>query len=261
MTPKTSIGPDTAMKVRIRGVSFQMNRFRYLYEIILGKLLLKHANNLSWTLQHTSLLPRRSPIKSGLDEAVETHNGIWGDEKVDLFWTKVTGKAGAVDVGEPALLRRRKTPIRFDYICCVKETSRKQLRQRTNSRPIEAVGRQFRCCDSGAMDIFHVKEYFLSLSQGQRSHFSSSFSSFLQRMLHQRDCSLRYDIPKATCAPLRCWNVWTIWCCCTFTMNEQMLWTCTQCQHNSLASRGFGAASLQRIQTYLSRMRVMPSVI
>ena len=24
----------------------------------------------------------------------------------------------------------------------------------------------------GAMDIFHVKEYFLSLSQGQRSHFT-----------------------------------------------------------------------------------------
>ena len=48
--------------------------------------------------------------------------------------------------------------------------------------------------------IFHVKEYFLSQSQGQRSHFSSSLSSFLQRMLHQRDCSLRYDISKATWA-------------------------------------------------------------
>ena len=47
MTPKTSIVPDTVMKVRIRGVSSQMNRFRYLYGIILGELLLKHANNLS----------------------------------------------------------------------------------------------------------------------------------------------------------------------------------------------------------------------
>ncbi len=49
-----------------------------------------------------------------VDEAVETLNGIRGDEKVDLFWTKVTSKAGAVDVGEPALPRRRKAPIRFD---------------------------------------------------------------------------------------------------------------------------------------------------
>ena len=47
MTPNTSIGSDTVMKVRIRGISSQMNRFRYLYGIILGELLLKHANNLS----------------------------------------------------------------------------------------------------------------------------------------------------------------------------------------------------------------------
>ncbi len=38
---------NTVMKVRIRGISSQMNRFRYLYGIILGELLLKHANNLS----------------------------------------------------------------------------------------------------------------------------------------------------------------------------------------------------------------------
>ena len=68
-------------------------------------------------------------------------NGIRGDEQVDLFWTEVTSKAGAVDVGEPALPRRRKAPIRIDDICCAKETSRKQLRQRTNSRPTVAVGR------------------------------------------------------------------------------------------------------------------------
>ena len=53
-----------------------------------------------------------------VDEAVETLNGIRGDERVDLFWTKVTSKAGAVDVGEPALPRGRKAPNRFDDICC-----------------------------------------------------------------------------------------------------------------------------------------------
>ena len=76
-----------------------------------------------------------------MDEAVETLNGIRGDDQVDLFWTKVISKAGAVDVVEPALPRRRKAPIRFDDICCAKETSLKQLRQRTNSRPTAAVGR------------------------------------------------------------------------------------------------------------------------
>ena len=33
-----------------------------------------------------------------VDEAVETLNGIRDDEQVDLFWTKVISKAGAVDV-------------------------------------------------------------------------------------------------------------------------------------------------------------------
>ena len=73
-----------------------------------------------------------------VDEAVETLNGMRGDEQVYLFWTKVTSKAGAVDVGEPG---RRKAHIRFDDIYCAKEISRKQLRQRTNSRPTAAVGR------------------------------------------------------------------------------------------------------------------------
>ena len=62
-----------------------------------------------------SLLPRRSTIKSGVDEAVETLNGIRGDEQVDLFWTKVTTKAGAVDVGEHMrYLEEEKRP--FDLI-------------------------------------------------------------------------------------------------------------------------------------------------
>ncbi len=43
------------------------------------------------------------------------------------------------------------------------------LRQRTNSRPTAAAGRDFDVMTAdGATDIFHMKEYFLSLSQGQR---------------------------------------------------------------------------------------------
>ena len=66
------------------------------------------------------------------------------------------------------------------------------------------------------------------------SHFSSSF---LQRVLHRRDRSMRYDIPKAICSPRRCRNLWTIWCCWTFTRREHTFWTCNQCWRNSLASR------------------------
>ncbi len=41
------------------------------------------------------------------------------------------------------------------------------LRQRTKSRPTAADGRDFDVVTAdGAMDIFHMKEYFLSLGQG-----------------------------------------------------------------------------------------------
>ena len=42
---------------------------------------------------------------------VETIKGIRGDVRLYLFWTKVTSKAGAIDVGKPALPRRRKAPM------------------------------------------------------------------------------------------------------------------------------------------------------
>ena len=99
----------------------------------------------SWNLQHTSLLPRTSTIKSGVrgwgcgdaqwNPGRRTSRSIYSGQR----W--LAKRKLHVDVGEPALPRRRKTPIRFDDICCAKETSRKQLRQRTNSRPTAAVGR------------------------------------------------------------------------------------------------------------------------
>ena len=102
MTPNTSIGPDTVMKVRIRGISSQ----------------------------------------------------------IDLFWTKVASKAGAVDVGEPALSRRRNAPIRFDDIYAARR------RLPGNNFDKEQIRVQLQLLDAnfdvvtvyGAMDIFHVKE-------------------------------------------------------------------------------------------------------
>ena len=78
----------------------------------MGELLLKHADNLSRTLQHKSLSAADSERVASM--IVETLKGIRGDEELDLLQTKETSKAGAIDVGEPALLRRRRAPMRFD---------------------------------------------------------------------------------------------------------------------------------------------------
>ena len=118
MTPETSIVPDTEMKVSIHGVTSQMNTFRYMHGVILGELLMKHADNVSRTLT------TQVDVCCGMSTS-----GVYdcGDAQLYLFWTKVTSKAGAIDVGEHALPRRRKAPMRFD-IGYVKMTSRKRRR-------------------------------------------------------------------------------------------------------------------------------------
>ena len=47
---------DTETKARIRGVSAVMNTFDFVFGCMLGeKMILKHSDNLSSTLQHKSL--------------------------------------------------------------------------------------------------------------------------------------------------------------------------------------------------------------
>ena len=208
-------------------------------------------------LECMSLLPLRSTIKSGVDEAVETLNGIRGDEQVDLFWTKVTTKAGAVDVGEPALPRRRKAPIRFDYICCAEVTSRKQLRQRTNSncscwtlismlwqymeRWIYFTWKSTFCHsarDSGRTSPVHSRHSCNECYIGEIVHCATS-----QKLLAHHDAtgtSALSDVAARSQGMNRCSG---------------------HASNNSLASRSFGAASLQRIKYYLSSMSVTTSVV
>ena len=47
---------DTEAKARIQAVAAQMKTFTYLFGSMLGKLVLKHTDNFSETLQHVSRL-------------------------------------------------------------------------------------------------------------------------------------------------------------------------------------------------------------
>ena len=78
------------MKARIHGVTYQLNTFRYWYGLMLGELLLKHADNVSRTLQHKSLSAADGQRVASM--IVEILKGIRGDEQLDLFLTKVTSK-------------------------------------------------------------------------------------------------------------------------------------------------------------------------
>jgi len=54
-----AITNNSEMKARIQGVSAQMCKFDYFYGCMLGELILKHADNLSSTLQHKNLKVKR----------------------------------------------------------------------------------------------------------------------------------------------------------------------------------------------------------
>ena len=93
---------DSETKTRVRG---QMETFDYF---LLGQLILKHADNLSTTLQHQNI-----SASEGQQIAVETLKLIRNDESYDNFWKTTTEKAKALDIGEPSLPRRRKVPARY----------------------------------------------------------------------------------------------------------------------------------------------------
>ena len=74
--------------------------------------ILSHTDNLSRTLQHKDM----SASEGQAIAAVTVHTLISkrSDEAFQEFWDAIYSKLENVDVGEPAVLRRRKVPKRFD---------------------------------------------------------------------------------------------------------------------------------------------------
>ena len=103
---------DTEVKARIRGVSAVMSTFDYLYGNVLGEMLLKHADNLSSTLQHKTISAAEGQQVAQM--TVQTLRSLRNEASFDLFWLKVNKIASDFGVGEPQLPRRRRVPRRYD---------------------------------------------------------------------------------------------------------------------------------------------------
>ena len=103
---------DTETKSRIRGVSAVMSTFDYLYGNILGEMLLKHADNLSRTLQSKTISAAEGQETAKM--TVDTIKSLRSDRMFDLFWLKVNRLASEFDIDEPHLPRRRRVPRRLD---------------------------------------------------------------------------------------------------------------------------------------------------
>ena len=103
---------DTEVKGRIIGVKAQMETFNFFFGVCLGECILRHAENLSKTLQSSSISAAGGQKVSGL--TLKTLEGIRSDDQFDLFWKLVLLKSRNLDISEPDLPRKRKMPRRFE---------------------------------------------------------------------------------------------------------------------------------------------------
>lgn len=107
-----TVTKDTEAKARIRGVSVVMKTFNFVFGAMLGEMILRHADNLSSTLQHKSMSAAEGQEIAHM--TVQTLQTLRSDQSFDLFWSKVNHFASSHDVSEPQLPRKRKKPRRFE---------------------------------------------------------------------------------------------------------------------------------------------------
>ena len=103
---------DTEMKARIQGVVAQMATFDFYFGASLALLILRHADNLSKTLQKKDISAAEGQTVTAMTNS--TLKTIRTDDSFACFWQRVTATADELDVPKPALPGRRKMPRRFD---------------------------------------------------------------------------------------------------------------------------------------------------
>ena len=78
----------------------------------MGEFFLNHTDNLSKTLQHTSMSAAEGQKIAKM--TVCTLQSIRSDPNFEFFWQKVTKLTAELDVDEPALPRQRKRPRKYE---------------------------------------------------------------------------------------------------------------------------------------------------
>lgn len=103
---------DTEVIARINGVSSCMEKFAFIFGVVLGRMILGHTDNLSKSLQVKTLSAAEGQKQAKL--TTQTLQSIRSDEMYELFWLKVTKLAEDLDADPPILPRRRKRPKKYD---------------------------------------------------------------------------------------------------------------------------------------------------
>ena len=103
---------DMKMSAKVNGVAAQLEKFDFLFGVVLGEKLLRLADNLSCTLQQKDLSAAEGNQAAHL--TCETLSALHSDSEFVKFWDKVIAKQREVDVEEPTLPCRRKAPKRLE---------------------------------------------------------------------------------------------------------------------------------------------------
>ena len=99
---------DTEVKARINGVASLMKTFNFLFGLMLAERILKHTDNLSRTLQATSMSAIEAQSISQL--CVSVLRSFRTDVNFDLFWDLVISTQQSLGLSDPVLPRQRKRP-------------------------------------------------------------------------------------------------------------------------------------------------------
>ena len=107
---RVSLDPD--IKARIIGVQHQMYLFSLLFGLKLCECLLKTTDNLSRSLQSSSLSAAEAQHIASL--TITTLTTMRTDDAFEAFYQLVKSLSGTYDVEQPCLPRKRKVPRRYN---------------------------------------------------------------------------------------------------------------------------------------------------
>ncbi|KAJ8040279.1 Zinc finger MYM-type protein 1 [Holothuria leucospilota] len=103
---------DSETRARIIGVKSQMQSFDYFFAVNLGEMIFRHTDNLSKTLQKSSMAAVDGQKNAELVRSVL--QGMRTDQSFNAFFSVVKIKATEQDVNEPSLRRNRRAPRRLE---------------------------------------------------------------------------------------------------------------------------------------------------
>ncbi|XP_065191909.1 zinc finger MYM-type protein 1-like [Sycon ciliatum] len=105
-----SVDPD--VRARVIGVKAQMETFNFFFGISLARLVLAHGDNLSVSLQSSTMSAAEAQKIARL--TVDTITKMRTENSFSMFWEATVAKRHQFDVSEPQLPRKRKRPQRYE---------------------------------------------------------------------------------------------------------------------------------------------------